>query len=174
MPLRVNLNKTSENITIVRGSEELIPSFYECLDYVARERNYLELLQAPPFEVVKKFQMQLIVTKGPLFYAVENNKVVGWCDIFPLEHVDHGHRSRLGMGLLPDYRGKGLGSKLLAKSLECAKDFAYEKVELRVYAKNHRAKALYLKHGFIEEGLIRKYRKVNNEYDDCYLMAKSF
>jgi ribosomal protein S18 acetylase RimI-like enzyme len=76
------------------------------------------------------------------------------------------------MGLLPAYRGKGLGGKLLSSVLEHAKKFGLEKVELHVYTTNQPAIALYKKFGFQQEGLIQKYRKLDGKYFDCLAMGK--
>ena len=46
---------------------------------------------------------------GPVYYAVEGEKVVGWCDVFPINNPRQSHRGGLGMGILPGYRGKGIG-----------------------------------------------------------------
>lgn len=76
------------------------------------------------------------------------------------------------MGLLPEYRGKGIGSKLLEKVLDRGREFGLEKIELHVYTSNQAAIALYKKFGFEEEGLIKKYRKLDGKYFDCLAMAK--
>lgn len=157
---------------ITYAKSELIPSFYEALAAVAKERIYIEMIEAPPLEKVAKFQAELMSKNGPIYYAVENNKVVGWCDVFPEENPRQAHRGSLGMGLLPEYRGKGLGSKLLASVLEHSKKFGLEKVELHVYTTNPPAVALYKKFGFEQEGLIQKYRKLDGQYFDCLAMAK--
>ncbi|MBP9708242.1 MAG: GNAT family N-acetyltransferase [Oligoflexales bacterium] len=74
--------------------------------------------------------------------------------------------------MFPDFRGLGLGSKLLASVLDHAKKFGLEKVELHVYTSNLPAVALYKKFGFEQEGLIKKYRKLDGEYFDCLAMGK--
>ena len=76
------------------------------------------------------------------------------------------------MGLVPEFRGRGLGSKLLTKVLNHAKRFGLEKVELNVYTSNISAVALYKKFGFEQEGLIKKYRKLDGKYFDCLAMGK--
>ncbi len=157
---------------IIYAKSELIPSFYEALAAVARERVYIEMIEAPPLEKVTKFQTEHIGKNGPVYYAVDNGKVVGWCDVFPEENPRQKHRGGLGMGLLPEYRGKGLGSKLLAAVLDHAKKFGLEKVELHVYTTNQPAVALYKKFGFEQEGLIKKYRKLDGQYFDCLAMGK--
>ncbi len=139
---------------------------------VAKEQIYLEMVEAPPFEKVQKFQQDHISKNGPIYYALENGKVVGWCDVFSSDNPRQKHRGGLGMGLLAGYRGRGIGSQLLSAVLSHSKEFGLEKVELHVYTSNPAAIALYKKFGFEEEGLIRKYRKLGDQYFDCIAMAK--
>lgn len=158
-------------VEVVYADERYFKSFYEALAAVAKERIYIEMLEPPRFEDVAAFQKGLIQKNGPIFYAVENDKVVGWADIFPEDNPRLAHRGSLGMGILPDYRNKGLGQKLLAKAIEKAKEFGLEKIELNVYTSNVNAIKLYRKMGFTEEGLIKKYRKLDSRYFDCLVMA---
>lgn len=157
---------------IVYPSERYFKSFYDALSVVAKERVYIEMIEAPPFERVVSFQKGLIEKNGPVFYAVHNDLVVGWCDIFPEENPRQNHRGGLGMGILPEFRGQGIGSQLLSAVLEHAKKFGLEKVELHVYTSNTSAIELYKKFGFEEEGLIKKYRKLDGQYFDCLAMGK--
>ena len=153
---------------------DLVESFHACLDAVARERVYLEMIEAPPLEKVRKFQSKLIDAGAAVFYAVEGGgRVVGWCDVF----ADHdnprlAHRGGLGMGLLPAYRGRGIGSRLLDATLRKAKEARVEKVELWVYTTNTAAIALYRKFGFETEGRRRDYRRLDGRSYDCVLMSR--
>lgn len=157
---------------IVYASEQYFKSYHETLAAVAKERVYLEMVEAPPFEKVVSFQNSLIATNGPIYYALDQDRVVGWCDVFPEQNPRQSHRGYLGMGLLREYRGQGLGSKLLTAVLEHAKNFGLEKVELQVYTTNTAAVALYEKFAFEKEGLIKKFRKLDGQYFDCLAMAK--
>lgn len=156
---------------VIYAKEELIPSFHEALDQVARERIYIEMVEVFPLEKVKVFQKSLIAKKDPVYYAVENNRVVGWIDIHTTENPRLKHRASMGMGLLKEYRGQGLGSKLLKAALDHAKKNGLEKVELHVYTNNQAAIALYKKFGFEEEGVIRKYRKLDGQTFDAMMMG---
>lgn len=159
-------------IQIVYANEKYFSSFYEALSIVAKERIYIEMIEAPPFEKVVNFQTSLIAMNGPVYYALADEKVVGWCDVFPEDNPRQNHRGGLGMALLPEFRGQGVGSQLLQKVLDHAKIFGLEKVELQVYNTNTSAVALYKKFGFEQEGLIRKYRKLDGQYFDCLSMGK--
>ena len=159
-------------IDIIYANENYFESFHKALNIVAKERLYIEMIEAPPLKNVSEFQRGLISKNGPVYYAIENQTVVGWCDIFPEDNPRQSHRGSLGMGLLPAYRGKGIGSRLLEAVLAHAKSFGLEKVELNVYTSNVAAIALYKKMGFVEEGLLKKYRKLDGIYYDCIVMAK--
>jgi ribosomal protein S18 acetylase RimI-like enzyme len=154
-------------MTIVYADEKYFPSFHQTLGAVARERIYIEMLEAPSLEQVADFQRGLIERNSPVYYALEGERVVGWCDITGKDNP-----RQAGMGLLPGYRGKGLGSKLMNEALAHAKRSGFEKVELHVYSTNLNAIALYKKFGFEQEGIIRNYRKVDGRYFDAIMMGK--
>lgn len=160
------------SVEILYPSEIYFQSFHYALGVVAKELIYIEMIEAPPLEKVSTFQADLIAKNGPVYYAINSQKVVGWCDIFPEKNPRQCHRGSLGMGLLPEFRGQGLGSKLLDAVIKHAKNFGLEKVELNVYTTNLPAIALYRKFGFKEEGLIKNYRKLDGQYFDCLAMAK--
>ena len=70
------------------------------------------------------------------------------------------------MGLLPEYRGKGLGRKLAERAISDARARGIERIELEVFASNTRAIQLYEKLGFAHEGVKRKGRKLDGAYED--------
>ncbi len=158
-------------VEILYPTPELIPSYYECLKFVASERVYIEMIEAPPLERVVAFQRAHMKMRGPVAYAVDAGRVVGWVDVFPESAPRFKHRGGLGMGMYPEYRGKGLGTRLLMEVLEQCSNFGLEKVELHVYTTNLPAIALYRKCGFVEEGLLRDYRRVDGRSYDCLAMA---
>lgn len=159
-------------IAIVYPSQKYFPSFHETLAKVASERIYIEFVEAPPLEKVIVFQTAITSINGPVYYAIQNDQVVGWCDVFPEDNPRLSHRGTLGMGLLPEFRGKGVGSRLLQAVLDHAKKFGLEKVELKVYTTNESAISLYKKFGFEQEGYIKNYRKLDGRYFDCLVMGK--
>jgi RimJ/RimL family protein N-acetyltransferase len=162
------------SLKIIYGQEKYFSSFYQTLDAVAKEHIHLEMVEAPPLEVVSTFQKTLIEKNWPLFYAVENEAVVGWVDISPFTNPRFAHRGTLGMGLAKAARGKGLGKQLLQTALLHAKTIGIEKVELTVYPNNQPAKRLYENCGFKESGVIKHYRKWNNQYFDVIQMELFF
>jgi ribosomal protein S18 acetylase RimI-like enzyme len=142
------------------------------LDAVARERRYLMMTEAPPLERLQKFVADVVKRDLPQFVAVKGENIVGWCDALPGNaSYGTGHVGYLGMGLLPEYRGKGIGSQLVEATIRKARELSFEKIELSVYASNVPAISLYRKLGFVEEGRKKRSRLLDGVYDDVILMA---
>lgn len=158
------------SVEIIYPSEKYFKSFHQALDQVAKEQIYIEMIEAKLFEDVVVFQEKLINQNWPVYYAVQNNQVVGWVDISVSANPRLNHRGHLGMGLIKEYRGQGLGYKLLSKSLDHAKEIGLEKIELSVYTTNAAAIKLYKKCGFTEIGMIKNFRKLDGKYFDAIEM----
>lgn len=71
-----------EVVEIIPMTEDYIDQFRDCLDTVAREREYLALLEAPPPDEVRRFILSAIANGIPQFVALDADRVVGWCDIW--------------------------------------------------------------------------------------------
>lgn len=166
-------------IQIIYAQSDLIPSFYKALDRVAREEIYIEKVEAPPFTDVKNFQQKLIAQQWPNYYAVKQGasgepEVLGWADITRPQNERLAHRGFLGMALVAEARGQGLGTQLLQAVLSHAQRIGIEKIELSVYSSNPSAIALYKKCGFREMGRIRHFRKYKDQYFDSVEMELFF
>ena len=159
------------DIAIIPTSPGQIESFHRALDVVARERKYLALLEAPPLSQVREFVMDLIQKGGLQFVAAVEDEVVGWCDIQRHGFPSHAHRGTLGMGIVPAYRGRGLGLRLIQATLVQAWAARFVRIELDVHADNARAIALYEKVGFVREGVARDAVFIDGEYRDAINMA---
>jgi RimJ/RimL family protein N-acetyltransferase len=78
----------------------------------------------------------------------------------------------LGMALLDGYRGQGLGTRLMERGIEWARQKGAHKVALEVWPHNEPAIGLYQKMGFVEEGRLRRhYRRRNGELWDAVIMG---
>ena len=161
-----------EDIRIVETTEGHVAGFNHCVGVVARERHYIGLTEPPPMDASLQFWRAVLAGNGVHLVAVDaNDRVIGWCDIVRFSLAGFDHVGRLGMGLLPDARGKGLGRRLILAAIDSARERGFERVELDVFASNTRAKALYERVGFVEEGVRRRARKLDGQYDDDVIMA---
>ena len=160
------------DVRIVPAEEKYVAGFTEVLDSVARERRYVGFLEAPPVETMREFVKSIVGGAGVQLFAVtQDDTVVGWCDIVRNPREGFRHTGRLGMGLLPKYRRRGLGRQLVIKAVEAARAMGMERIELEVFASNAAAIELYQALGFVSEGIKRKARKLDGRYEDNIQMA---
>lgn len=157
--------------TIEPISAEHIEGFHAAFDTVARERRFLTFLAAPPLEDTRRFVLSSLAKGNPHFIALVDGKVIGWCDIIRHGFPSHAHRGSLGMGLLPDHRGCGIGTRLIEAALQTAWESDFTRIELSVHADNGSATALYERSGFVREGLVRDAFQVDGVYRDAISMA---
>lgn len=83
------------------------------------------------------------------------------------------HSASLGIMVLPQYQGQGVGRALMEALLDLADRWLLlVRVELGVYPDNTRAIRLYESLGFQREGVKRKAAIRNGEYVDEVMMAR--
>jgi ribosomal protein S18 acetylase RimI-like enzyme len=134
--------------------------------------RYLAFLEAPPLENVTRFVLDNIEHGYPQFVVAIADTVVGWCDVLPNRtRVIYSHCGTLGVGLLPDFRGKGIGRKLMGQTIDAAFAFGLTRIELTVREENVNAIALYKSLGFEIEGLHRNAVCIEGQYENLYSMA---
>ena len=158
-------------VSVLPIAEEHADSFRECLDQVARELRYLALLEAPPVEQVRSIVRENIEKGVPQVVALDGATVVGWCDILPGWHHTLRHCGSLGMGLLPPYRGRGIGEQLFRVCLGRAVAAGITRVELEAREDNTRALALYKRLGLVTEGTKIHGMRVDGEYVNTVAMS---
>jgi RimJ/RimL family protein N-acetyltransferase len=100
--------------------------------------------------------------------AVAGGEVVGSI------HVDasrHGF-GEIGMAIAREWRGRGVGSALMAAAIEWARERGLHKLSLGVFAHNAAGIALYRKFGFVEEGRrVKHYLRQSGELWDSNEMG---
>ena len=70
------------------------------------------------------------------------------------------------------WRGRGVGSALVAAAIEKSREQGLHKLSLEVFPHNEAAIALYRKFGFVEEGRrVRHYRRESGELWDSVVMG---
>jgi ribosomal protein S18 acetylase RimI-like enzyme len=159
------------SVLVVPISEADADSFHVCLDAVARERRFLALLEAPSLESLRGFVAGNVANGVPQVVAKDGARVVGWCDIQPGWPHARRHCGCVGMGLLPAYRGQGIGRRLLEACLAQARQAGITRVELEARADNEVALRLYTRMGFAHEGTKRGGMRVDGQDLDTLAMA---
>jgi RimJ/RimL family protein N-acetyltransferase len=82
------------------------------------------------------------------------------------------HICEFGITVGRGHRGIGVGRAMLETLEVWAREQAVEKIILRVFDSNTRARALYEKMGYVSEGVERHAVKFPDEYVDAIRMAK--
>jgi RimJ/RimL family protein N-acetyltransferase len=164
--------RSTDDIRVVPTTEAHIEGLQRCVDVVARERRWLGFIEGPPLGQTRAFVEMILHGAGVQFVALNDaDEVVGWCDVVRIDQESFRHGWRLGMGLLPAVRGRGIGRRLAEAAIAAATAQGAERIELEVFASNTRAIALYEQLGFVREGVKRRARKVDGEYEDIVLMG---
>lgn len=161
-------------VEIVYVREDYIEGFWACLDAVAKERRWLGAFEGYPLESLRKFARGMIETDNAQYFALDGAKVVGWIDISPSTLPVSLHVGSLGMGILAEYRGQGIGKGLMQAALDKAKAKGLKRVELEVYPHNTAAIALYQRFGFSEEGRRKNAALLDAGFVDLIMMGLCF
>jgi len=130
------------------------------------------MLEAPAFARTRRLVRNSLKDGAVQLVAVADDAVVGWCDLRPKLAPTLRHSAGLGMGVVTAYRGRGIGSRMLATTLELALARGIRRSELIVRADNTAAIALYRSFGFVDEGTCRSYMRVDGVDYDALRMAR--
>jgi len=130
---------------------------------VAEERD--GIASEPPVDVEARAASW---TLDGTLVADADGEIVGSLHV---EQSRHGF-GEIGMAVAREWRGRGVGSALLAAAIDWAREHGLHKLSLSVFAHNAAAIALYRKFGFVEEGrLVKQYRRASGELWDALEMG---
>lgn len=109
------------------------------------------------------------VTAVVAFYI---DKIVGHAQIFKFPHPRRKGTAELATYIHQDFQNVGLGTALLSRLIEIAKDEGLHRIGLYVVADNKRAIHLYQKFGFKIEGVMKDaYFGEDGKYHDMLVMG---
>ncbi len=149
-----------------------VAGFCAAVDRVAREKRYLARTEGPTLDQSRAFVAGNLDKGNPHFVAEDGGAILGWCDIIRNDHLPiYAHSGTLGMGLVPEARGQGLGRRLIEATVATALAAGMTRVELTVRADNETAIALYHRAGFALEGYHRNTDCIDGAYYDTRSMA---
>ena len=173
MPLPVTARLRNGASVVVRAARpDDAEAWVANFDRVAGEKIYLMTEKFPrtPDEIRTQFR-----DNDPRFnlwlVAEVGGQVVAGANFARGKWSKNAHTAELGMAVLPEHRGSGIGRMLMESGLEWARSLGVRKVKLGVFASNERAIALYRKMGFAEEGRLKGEVLLDGRPDDEVLMA---
>lgn len=115
-----------------------------------------ELIGDPLLNRRKYFIKALSSENYKGFLAEKDNEVIGYVDLWGFP--DPGHGAVLGIILnfivSKDYRKMGIGDRLLEEAVKEAEKRDFKEFHVWTEFENEAAKAIYRKHGFVNESLV--------------------
>src|SRR5579864_6264228 len=130
---------------------------------VAEEHDGIEA--EPPIDV--EALAARWVVEGTLV-AVADAEIVGSLQV----RANRSGFGEIAMAVAREWRGRGVGSALLAAGIEWSRERGLHKLVLDVFPHNVAAIALYRKFGFVQEGhRVKQYRRANGELWDSLDMG---
>ncbi len=131
--------------------EEVIitrPSLKHAYSITVLTRKFFPYLKFNMNSVLERFKNKNI----EYYVALLDGHTIGFVD------VDFSNNSPriLGLAVLEEFRGKGIGTRLLHRAIARVKEKGLKRVTLLVSEDNSRARRLYEREGFVEEGVFNK------------------
>jgi len=158
-------------IVLVRDAEEKdAAAIQQIVESVASEKCYIV-----PENSRKDWDRAIREIKAReslIIVASVDGKIVGMAHLVRGKFVKNRHVGFLGISILKEFRGLGIGNALMRYMMEWVEKSNIEKISLTVFSTNKPAIRLYAKFGFQIEGICRKHFKIENEYVDDLIMGK--
>jgi RimJ/RimL family protein N-acetyltransferase len=135
--------------------------------FAAVAEEHTGIATEPPVDIDERAAL-FARSAGASIVAVADGQLIG------MIHIEVSRHGFADLGMLVDraWRGRGVGTALVAGAIDWARDRGLHKLSLEVFAHNEAAIALYRKCGFIEEGRrVRQYRRASGELWDSIVMG---
>ena len=124
------------------------------LEQAAGETNFLLTTPEECAKYTEEYEKVFIQTTNDspnavMLLCLVNNRIVGTSRVEWSTHFKTRHRARVGIAVLKDYWGQGIGSQFFKELIRVAENNPeITQMELEFIEGNERAKALYEKFGF--------------------------
>ena len=150
-------------------------SFWEMMNQLDYETKYM--LYEPGERTKNIAKIESIIQNSKegenfLLIAEADNKIVGYISAEKGALRRISHSAYIVVGILADYRGKGIGTEFFRRLDIWAEEKNVTRLELTVICENEIAKHLYESNGFTIEGIKRKSVFVEGNYLDEFYMSK--
>lgn len=159
-----------EGVVIRPGGGEDFDGWFELFESVAAEGRWVGgEVPLDRADLRARFRSDFVEGDVPAvsLLAMAGQRIVGLLDL----------RSRrgladIGMVVASDWRGRGVGTALMAAAIDWARSHDIYKITLQVWPHNSAARRLYERFGFVQEGYLRRqYRRRSGELWDAVIMG---
>src|SRR2546427_4308592 len=111
--------------------------------------------------------------RHPVIVGDANGEVVGWASLNQFNPRDaYAHVVDFSIYVERGWRGKGVGTALLARLIDLARTLGYHKMVLAALPHNEAGLALYSRAGFTRVGIYHEQGKLDGRWVDVLLMEK--
>lgn len=144
--------------------------------HVGRETGYLNFgPEGTDLSVVQ--QKSLIENYARLDNCVMliievDDQIIGVANLAALDQHKQKHVAEIGVSIIKEYWGLGIGSFLVEALLDYAEQVSLRVLTLEVVVENERAIRLYERFGFDKRGRLSQRLKDGYRYYDTYMMEK--
>ena len=124
------------------------PTLKHAYSIAVMTRRFFPYLKFNMDSVLERFKNKKI----DYFVALLDAHTIGFVDI----DFNNNSPRILGLAVLEEFQNKGIGTRLLHRAVARVKEKGFKKVKLLVSEDNLRARRLYEREGFAEEGVFNK------------------
>jgi ribosomal protein S18 acetylase RimI-like enzyme len=174
LPRSYFLSKLSREAIVKEATEEDFAKIWDVYRKVLGEGLYTPRVRGETCST--KYDAPLGEDKEesrfPMLICEVDGNVVGYATLEDSIWDISRHVGELGIAVLHEFRGIGIGSALMDSLVSLASEKRYEKITLSVFHTNKQAINTYKKFGFKKVGEKKKQFKLNGQYVDEIIMEK--
>ena len=126
-----------------------------------------------PVEGVKrKLAMSKDSENSVVLIALDNDQIIARAELVGYYPARIRHRAIFSISVKKEYWNQGIGTEMIEKIFEQAKNMKIRIIELEAITDNERGIHLYHKMGFVDIGIYKNYFYVNGMFKDAVVMQK--
>ena len=165
-----------DNIVYREAETDDAEEMISYLNIVGRESDNLmhgpDGFMAPVEAVKRRIQASHDADNSIILIALAGEKIIARAELDGYPGARLHHNARFSISVRKDYWNMKIGTMLMTKIIERAREMKLLNIMLEVVADNKAAIALYHKMGFSDVGIYRNYWYANNAYSDAIVMQK--
>lgn len=171
-----NENIESEDIAIMIRQAEAsdVKAILGLAKHIGRETCFLTFgPEGLPYNREEELKIVLDYqqsNKDILLLVESDDQLIGMGNVSTLDRHRQNHVAEIGVSLIEEYWGYGIGSMLVDAQVEFAKQVGLKVLTLEVVSANKRGVGLYKKFGFKKVGHLTARLKSNHRYYDTEIM----
>ncbi|MBF0506659.1 MAG: GNAT family N-acetyltransferase [Nitrospirae bacterium] len=171
------LNRKGEEITLRPAEPDDAEGIIKALKSAAPERSYVLMEQfGKDIKAEREYISKLSRSNNLLLVGIAgDNRIIGILEAIQSDggqRPETAHVLNIGLHLMVDFRGLGIGSRMMQYTEEWAREHQFRELETSVFTTNKRSLNLFRKAGFLNECTKVKRIRIGNEFVDEVVIGK--